>query len=45
MKYINVGIREEEYQLVYSLNPSGDYVPKLGYKSLVQEGREEQYVS
>jgi hypothetical protein len=30
--------------LVWSLNPSRVYLPKLGYKALVEEGREDQHV-
>jgi hypothetical protein len=43
LKDNNVRIREEDDQLLWSLNPSGDYVPKVGYKALVEEGREEQH--
>jgi hypothetical protein len=36
----NVRIREEDDQLLWYLNPSGDYVTKVGYKALIEEGRE-----
>jgi hypothetical protein len=38
----NVRLKEEEDQLIWSLNPVGAYVPRLGYKALVEEGREDQ---
>jgi hypothetical protein len=41
LKNNNVGIREEDDQILWFLNPSCDYVPKVGHKSLVAEGREE----
>jgi hypothetical protein len=44
LKDSNVRIREDDDQLVWSLNPIGTYVPKIGYKALVEEGREEQHV-
>ena len=44
LKGTNVGVKEEKHQLVWSLNPSGEYVPKLGYKDLTEEVREELHV-
>lgn len=41
LKYSNARIREEDDQLIWSLNPTGKYVPKIGYKDLTEEGREE----
>jgi hypothetical protein len=34
-------IKEEEYNLIWSLNPTGNYVPRSGYKALVGGGRED----
>jgi len=36
----NLILKEEEDQLIMSLNPNGEYVPRLGYNALVEEGRE-----
>jgi hypothetical protein len=41
LKNIFVKIRDEEDQLIWSQNPIGEYVPKIGYKTLVVEGRED----
>jgi hypothetical protein len=40
MKDGNVRLKDEEDQLIWSLNPVGAYVPKIGYKALIEEGRE-----
>jgi hypothetical protein len=42
LKDRNVKIGEEDDQLLWSLNPTGTYVPKLGYRALVEEGLEGQ---
>jgi hypothetical protein len=39
LKDNNVKIREDDDQLVWSLNPIGTYVPKIGYKALDEKGR------
>jgi hypothetical protein len=38
----NVKIREEDDQLLWSLDPTRTCVPKLGYKALSEEGLEGQ---
>jgi hypothetical protein len=42
LKDNNVKIQEDDDQLIWSLNPSGTYVPKLGYRALAEEGLEGQ---
>jgi hypothetical protein len=44
LKDKNFKIREDDDQLLWSLNPTGTYVPKLGYIELVEEGLEGQHV-
>jgi hypothetical protein len=41
LKDINDRIREQDDHLVWSLNPLVVYLPKIRYKSLVEEGKEE----
>jgi hypothetical protein len=38
LKDSNVKLGEDEDQLLWSLNPSRTYAPKLGYRALVEEG-------
>ena len=38
LKDSNVKIREEDDQLLWSVNLSGTYVPNLGYRTLAEEG-------
>jgi hypothetical protein len=38
LKHNNVNIREEDDKVLWSLNPSGEYVSKVGYKALDEEG-------
>jgi hypothetical protein len=38
LKDNNVKLGEDEDQLLWSLNPSRTYAPKLGYRALVEEG-------
>jgi hypothetical protein len=40
LKNNNVRFREVEDRLIWSLNPIGTYVAIIGYKALVNEGRE-----
>jgi hypothetical protein len=40
LKDNNVKIREDDDQLLWSLDPTRTYVPKLGYKALTEEGRD-----
>jgi hypothetical protein len=44
LKDNNVKIGEEDDHQLWSLNPIGTYVPKLGYRALVEEGLEGQVV-
>jgi hypothetical protein len=36
-----VRIRDEEDQHIWSQNPTGEYVPKIGYETSVVEGRKD----
>jgi hypothetical protein len=38
LKNSNVKLGEHEDQLLWSINPSGTYVPKLGYRDLIEKG-------
>jgi len=40
-EYSNVKFSEKDDQLAWSRNLLGIYVPKLGYKARVEEGRED----
>jgi hypothetical protein len=35
-----INLNDEEDQLIWSLNPIGNYEPRLGYKALAIEGNE-----
>jgi len=40
----SVRLKEEENHLIWSLNPTGAYIPKIDYKALAKEGREDQQI-
>jgi hypothetical protein len=44
LKYNNVKIKEDDDQLVWSLNPTGKCVPRICYKALTKEKREGEHV-
>jgi hypothetical protein len=38
LRKCNIFINEEEDELLWSVNPMGGYVPRIGYKMLAMEG-------